>query len=196
MLTLLLVALSILCALGAVLAVLVVRPGLEKRAELADALGVRSALVFEVASRPGRSRASAGRSLDGGDRALDLDDESDVVVAPPDVLDAISASLDAAGADASHWSSVGGVLELQGMVGADTFKLTVGALENGAFLLVVHARTLGRTRWVAPPATDAMRTVLGAVDRGVRTAPGVRRLVWRRRQDDASVEGARPTPFD
>ena len=195
MLTTLVVVLCALCALGAAVAVLVVRPRLEKRAELSDTPGVRSALVFELAAR-GRIRRRPERAPDAAVGDHDDDDDAEDAVPPPAVLDAISASLEAVGADASHWTSVGGVLELEGMLGTDTFKLTLGALDGGAFLLVAHARTLGRTRWVAPPATDAMRTILRAVDRGVRTAPGVRRLVWRRRQDDASIEGARPTPFD
>ena len=175
----LLVVLLALLALGA-LAVL--RPRLAKNAELGDAPGMRSTLVFQLAPGAG---ALEGTDEDGG-----------ASVPPPAVLDAIAASLETAGADASHWTTLGGVLEMHGMLGADTFKLTLGALEGGAFLLVVHTRTLGRTRWVAPPATDAMRTVLFAVDRGIRAAPGVAGIVWRRRQDDVGAEGARPTPFD
>ncbi len=173
--------LVVLFALAALGALAVLRPRLQTNAELGDAPGMRSTLVFQVVG-------SAG--------TRDEADEDGGSVPPPAVLDAIAASLEAAGADASHWTTLGGVLEMHGMLGVDTFKLTLGALEGGAFLLVVHTRTLGRTRWVAPPATDAMRTVLVAVDRGVRAAPGVLGVVWRRRQDDVTAEGARPTPCD
>ena len=188
MLITLLVALVVVVAL---VALVVVRPRLARSAELADAPGVRSALVFRVARTPRLVRVHRG-AVDRDDD----DDDEDLAVPSPAVLDAICASLEAVGADPSHWTSVGGVLELHGMLGETTFKLTLGALDDGAFLLVAHARTLGRSRWVAPPATQAMRSVLMAVDRGVRSGPGVEGLVWRRRQDDATAEDARPTPFD
>lgn len=180
------IAIVLVVAVAALVALLVVRPRLERGAELDDPPGVRSALVFALdRDAPPQVRSSPGPDADPA-----------LVVPSPEVLDAIAASLEAAGADVSRWQASGAVLELEGLVGESAFKLTIGALEPGAFLLVVHARTLGRRRWVAPPPTEAMRSVLLAVDRGVRRAPGVRGLAWRRRQHGAAAERPQSAPVD
>lgn len=176
--TALLIAIAVAVTLVALAGFVLVRPELAHRDELVDSPGIRSTLVFRLAT------------------VHTLDDDAESTVPPAELLDAIGASLERAGAEASHWGVVGSVLELQGMLGADTFKLTVGPIEEHGFVLVVHAHTLGRARWVAPPATDAMRALLRAIDRGVRGAPGVIELGWRQRQDDPTGEGVRPTPVD
>ena len=71
--------------------------------------------------------------------------------------------------------------------------MTLGGVGGARFLLHVYARTLGGPRYVAPPRSESMRTVLSAIDGAVRRLPGTAAVRWQRRED--SYRGA-PTYFD
>jgi hypothetical protein len=139
----------------------------------ADVPGVRSALVFERAT-----------PILGSDAAIP-DDE---------LLDAISAGLEGAGVEAGSWRwDKDYCVELEGIVGVDPFLVTLGGVGGPRFLLHVYARTLGGPRYVAPPRSESMRTVLSAIDRAVRHLPGISAVRWQRREDSYRGE---PTFFD
>jgi hypothetical protein len=129
-----------------------------------DVPGVRSALSFE---RP----------------SAEMGDEGDAI---PDaaLLDGISEALERVGAEAGAWRwEKEECVELEGILGVDPFFVTLGGVGGPRFLLHVYSRTLGGPRYVAPPRSESMRVVLQAIDRAVRSAPGVRDVRWQRRED-------------
>ena len=143
-----------------------------------DVPGVRSALTFE---RP----------------SPDLGVEGDAI---PDaeLLDAITESLERSGAEAGAWRwDKDECVELEGILGVDPFYVTLGGVGGPRFLLHVYARTLGGPRYVAPPRSHSMRTVLSAIDGAVRRLPGVTGVRWQRREDSYSgAETYFDAPFD
>ncbi len=158
--------------------VLFQRPRLRSTRPPVDVPGVRSALTFERAS-------------------LEMGDEGDAI---PDavLLDAISEALERVGAEAGTWRwDKDECVELEGIIGVDPFFITLGGVGGPRFLLHVYARTLGGPRYVAPPRSESMRTVLSAIDSAVRRLPGIAAIRWQRRED--SYNGARTyfdAPFD
>jgi hypothetical protein len=139
-----------------------------------DVPGIRSALTFE---RP----------------SVEMGDEGDAIP-DPELLDAISEALERSGAEAGTWRwDKDYCVELEGIIGVDPFFITLGGVGGPRFLLHVYARTLGGPRYVAPPRSDSMRTVLAAIDGAVRRLSGVSEVRWQRRED--SYRGA-PTYFD
>jgi len=117
----------------------------------------------------------------------------------PALLDRLHARLESAGADAGSFAAKGVGFELDGMLGADTFRVTLAPIHEPTdevlpssfegYLLILHARILGRYRYVAPPATQTTTTLLGAIDSALRTAPEVSEVVWRSRQEQPSPLG-------
>lgn len=129
-----------------------------------DVPGMRSALVFEWIS------AATG------------DDETPI----PDavLLDAITQRLEQAGAEPGSWrADREGTVELAGLMLGDAFLLTLGPVSSSRWQLHVYAQPLGGPRYVAPPRTDSMKTVLRAIDRAVRALPGAHVVGWQSRQD-------------
>lgn len=143
-----------------------------------DVPGIRSALTFE---RPTEDVVDDGEAIP--DAAL---------------LDAITAALERSGAEAGTWRwDKDYCVELEGIIGVDPFFITLGGVGGPRFLLHVYARTLGGPRYVAPPRSESMRTVLAAIDGAVRRLPGVSDVRWQRRED--SYRGAATyfdAPFD
>ncbi len=158
--------------LGGALLVLLVRVAtlrLATHAEHDDQPGVHSAATFQLRKDP-----EALASL----------------------LDRVHAALERAGADASTFQASsaresGEAFELDGMLGVDSFRVTLARItlddelpsSHEGYLLLLHARTLGRYRYVAPPDNETTRTLLAALDRGVRSPNDVLGVTWQRRQD-------------
>jgi hypothetical protein len=132
-----------------------------------DAPGVRSAATFVV------------------------DDEPEAIAA---VLAQLEHALEAIGADAGSFDARGAGFELDGMLGESAFRVTVARLAGDdelppAYLLLLHARTLGRYRYVAPPATATTHALLRAIDEALAACPDVTSLSWRTRQDEPAAFG-------
>lgn len=119
----------------------------------------------------------------------------------PTLLDAIHAQLDAVGADASSFAARGAGFELDGVLGEVSFRVSLAPIAldeeealpsiSERFLLLLHARTLGRYRYVAPPDTPTTRTLLSAIDATLRTSDDVGEVTWQSRQDvGADASGA------
>lgn len=135
-----------------------------------DVPGMRSALIFE----------HAPSSIDDGESVPD-----------PALLDAIAHGLERAGAEPGPWrADREGTVELAGLMLGDAFLLTLGSVAPVRWQLHVYAQPLGGPRYVAPPRTESMKTVLRAVDRAVRSAKGVRVIGWQRVQDSFHGEDA------
>ncbi len=129
-----------------------------------DVPGVRSALVFE---------RLAGDVLDDGESAPD-----------PALLDAIARRLEQVGAEPGSWRAEReGTVELAGLMLGDAFLLTLGPVSRMRWQLHVYAQPLGGPRYVAPPRTDSMKTVMRAIDHAVRALPDVHVIGWQSRQD-------------
>ncbi len=116
----------------------------------------------------------------------------------PTLLDRLHARLEAIGADAGAFTAKGAGFELDGMLGADAFRVTLATIHEDdealpssftGYLLILHARTLGRYRYVAPPANETTSQLLRAIDTVLRAAPDVSEVVWRSRQEQASPLG-------
>lgn len=159
-----------LALVGTALVVLGANAGtrwLAARKEHDDAPGVRSAATFS------------------------LDDDPESIAS---VLAALGHALEAIGVDASSFEAKGAGFELDGTLGESAFRVTVARLddEDGApptYLLLLHARTLGRYRYVAPPPTATTHALLQAMDEALASCPEVASLAWRTRQDEASLGG-------
>jgi hypothetical protein len=163
---------------GAWLAMQAQRRVKERLAPSRDVPGVRSTLVFE---------RLPGTLLEDGESVPD-----------PELLDAIAAGLEAAGAEPGSWrADREGTVELSGLMLGDAFLLTLGAVTTLRWQLHVYAQPLGGARYAAPPRTESMKGVMRAIDRAVRHLPDVHVIGWQRRQDafhgdDAFAE----TPVD
>lgn len=117
----------------------------------------------------------------------------------PALLDRLHARLEAIGADAGSFTAKGAGFELDGMLGADAFRVTLATIHEPddetlpssfeGYLLILHARTLGRYRYVAPPANETTAQLLRAIDSVLRTAPEVSQVAWRSRQEQPSPLG-------
>jgi len=136
-----------------------------------DVPGVRSALIFE---------RMPGAVLDDGESAPD-----------PELLDAITRELERVGAEPGPWrADREDTVELSGLMLGDAFLLTLGPVSPIRWQLHVYAQPLGGPRYVAPPRTESMRTVLSAVDRALRALAGTRVIGWQSRQDSFHGEEA------
>ena len=160
------------------LAVYVVRRGPPGIAPSRDVPGMRSALIFE---------RQAEAVLEDGESAPDAE-----------LLDAIARGLERVGAEPSPWrADREGTVELAGLMLGDAFLLTLGSVSPTRWQLHVYAQPLGGPRYVAPPRTDSMKTVMRAIDRAVRGLPDVHVVGWQRRQDSFHGEEAfADTPTD
>jgi hypothetical protein len=160
----------------AVIAILSTRKSPPGFAPSKDVPGVRSALIFE-------------RSSEHGDEGTAPD---------PELLDAITRELERVGAEPGSWrADREDTVELSGLMLGDAFLLTLGAVSPTRWQLHVYAQPLGGPRYVAPPRTASMRTVLSAVDRAVRALPGAHVVGWQSRQDSFHGEDVyADTPVD
>lgn len=154
--------------LGSGLVLILVRHAsleLARNAEHEDQPGVQSAVTFH----------------------LRRDDEALAAL-----LDGLHAALEDAGADASTFQARGEGFELDGMLGVDSFRVSVARIEphedalpasHEPFLLLLHARTLGRYRYVAPPNNETTKTLLAAIAVGLRKSRDVHAITWQSRKD-------------
>lgn len=157
-------AVALVSLLVIVIAVLATRKSPPGFAPSHDVPGMRSALIFE--------------------RVPSMLLEDGEVVPDAELLDAITASLERAGAEPEPWrADREGTVELSGLMLGDAFLLTLGPISTLRWQLHVYAQPLGGARYAAPPRTDSMKTVMRAVDRAVRTMRDVSVIGWQRRQD-------------
>jgi hypothetical protein len=159
-----------LALVGTALVVLGVGAGsrwLAAKKEHDDAPGVRSAATFVI------------------------DDDPEAIGA---VLARLGHALEAIGADHGSFDARGAGFELDGVLGESAFRVTVARLDESddlppTYLLLLHARTLGRYRYVAPPATATTHALLQAMDEALASCPEVASLAWRTRQDEPASFG-------
>ena len=119
----------------------------------------------------------------------------------PELLDGLHAGLEAIGADASSFAARGAGFELDGVLGEVSFRVSLArvalddeeALPSSSerYLLLLHTRTLGRYRYVAPPDSPTTRTLLGAIDVTLRASEDVGAVTWQSRQH-LGADGPRP----